>query len=1108
MDLTTKVEGPARHGHLGENTVAELLDGAVPQELLRTIEEHLESCEACRKLVSGAANLSRDSRTPDAATATAQKAAQARAERGQIAVPLDGPVTLESPGRYALQGEHARGGQSIIWRVFDTHVGREVALKRLRPPGPPRTAAGSAPTDTSVQRFLREARLTGQLEHPSIVPVYEVGQHADGTLYYTQRFVRGRTLRAALAECKTLGERLRLLPHFVDVCQAVAYAHDRGIIHRDLKPDNVMVGSFGETVVLDWGLARVRGDQQAEAHEAYERDEAPHPQLNSLSGTPTEQGTVMGTPAYMSPEQAEGRVDLLDERSDVFSLGIVLYELLAGQRPFSGSTAPALLAQIRKAQPRPVRELCPEVPPELAAVVERALRGDRALRTQSATELAQDLEAWQAGGKVSAYEYSSWDLLTRFVHKNRALSSVSVLLVLALGAAGAIFERGEQRARGQLAEALIWRGRAAEREQQWSHAAAFFAASRVQRDLPEARAALAIDELRVVPPLAAQRLYGLTSFALSPGGHAAVLVSVGGFYRSDELSLDPPRLMAPEKKRVPLVAVYSPDGKWIAGAGSYGGIHLWDAATFAQVGEDLGPTRGACCLAFSAGGLVAASLEDQSVRIFDLATRSEVARLARPTMTGGLAFSPDGALLAVAEDSHQISLWRAPWTEPVGRLAGHEGGVDAVVFSPDGKLLASVSSDRSLRLWDVATQQPLARLELGAPSTGPMAAAFSPDGRRLASVGPEGSALVWDVASRQRLLRVDASSGDVAAVDFARDGRLVTAGADGRLRTWDVAAALAGLGRLGAHAGTANAVLFLPGGGQLVSAGSGGLLIWDTKTHAQVGAVPGAEEAAALANAGSGELWRGGGQGSVDLIQLATGKVLRHFAGSDAPVRLVIPLEGDRIAAAAYDGRVRVWSLATGKLDYEIEADARYFERLADGRFASFARRQVSYWDSRTGKADGTVAIPATPAFNSATFSPDQHTLAVALAEGGARFFSLPSGREQRGLDGVASRAQVMLFTPDGSRLLSGGDSLTLHALPGGQPLLRRSGTEGYVKWIALSEDGTQLATCTLDGSVWLLPLGGKDQLGVPSDALARVLQRAGLQLTGVELSEPGSPEH
>ena len=328
-------------------------------------ERHLDGCEQCQAALGAAASRSRS--TP--ADGTQRTPADV--------LPLQ---ELETQGRYLVRGEHGRGGQSVVLRAFDVRMGREIALKALRG-----GADGPSPADSNAaRRFLREARLTAQLEHPGIAPVHEIGRRADGRLYYTQKLVRGRTFARALAEADTLADRLRLVPHFAGICQAVAYAHERGIIHRDLKPANVMVGELGETVVLDWGLAKRRGE--AELGEA-----AAPPASTGAAGAPTgaspavnryaggdgggttQQGTLLGTPSYTSPEQAAGEVGAVDERSDVFSLGVMLYELLAGRRRFVAGTPVALLFQVRSAAPSPIRELCPAAPPELVAVAERAL---------------------------------------------------------------------------------------------------------------------------------------------------------------------------------------------------------------------------------------------------------------------------------------------------------------------------------------------------------------------------------------------------------------------------------------------------------------------------------------------------------------------------------------------------------------------------------------------------------------------------------------------------------------------------------------------------------------------------------------------------------------
>ena len=303
------------------------------------------------------------------------------------------PAVQETPGRYTDITEHGRGGMGRVLLVQDQHLGRDIALKELLPlPG----AKTDEPTPVRLSgphmaRFLQEARITGQLEHPSVVPVYELGHRKDGTLYYTMKLVRGKTLAEAIRQCGSLKERLKLLPHFVDLCQAIAYAHSRGVIHRDIKPSNVMVGEFGETVVLDWGLAKAKDRKDIHADGLAKTlkvmnfgDEA---DLQK-----TQYGSALGTPVYMAPEQAKGELDQIDERSDVYSLGAVLYELLALQTPFAGLSVRQTLHHVVHEEPKPIRSIDPDVPMELVQICERAMRKDPEERYESAQVLAEKVQ--------------------------------------------------------------------------------------------------------------------------------------------------------------------------------------------------------------------------------------------------------------------------------------------------------------------------------------------------------------------------------------------------------------------------------------------------------------------------------------------------------------------------------------------------------------------------------------------------------------------------------------------------------------------------------------------------------------------------------------------
>ncbi len=326
-----------------------------------------------------------------------------------------------APGRFSSPGglvELGRGGLGHVLLQRDHAIGRDVAVKVLNPVPAPMRAAAEA-------RFVREARLAGQLEHPGIVPLYDFGRDERGDLLAVMRRIGGRTLAATIAAAPTLEERLRLVPHVVALAQAVAYAHSRGVIHRDIKPQNVMVGTFGETLLLDWGLARVHG-----------APDDPAQGVDSSDAIHTRQGAAMGTPAYMSPEQANGQMAEVDERSDLFALGAVLFEVIAGRPPFADATVEGALTRARLAAVPTLTQLVPGVPRELAAITHRCLAAKKTARYPDVKALLADLERYLAGRRVWAYEYTQLELARRLLRRHR-VTAAAVVVALVVGAVAA-----------------------------------------------------------------------------------------------------------------------------------------------------------------------------------------------------------------------------------------------------------------------------------------------------------------------------------------------------------------------------------------------------------------------------------------------------------------------------------------------------------------------------------------------------------------------------------------------------------------------------------------------------------------------------------------------
>ncbi len=376
------------------------------------------------------------------------------------------PVANQHPqftmgDRFIPVRPHARGGIGLVWVARDCELQRDVALKVIQPK--------YAERSDQRARFLLEAEITGKLEHPGVVPVYSLGRDAEGRPYYAMRFIRGESLSAAIKgfhqarrqEAESAGkyapsmwgvEFRQLLGSFLDVCNTIDYAHSRGVLHRDLKPANIMLGQYGETLVVDWGLAKVIGKSDLAPVQGEGNFEPSLARETSASSSETQQGMAMGTPAYMSPEQAKGLIDELGPASDVYSLGATLYELLTGQVAFPGEKVKEILEKVRQGDFPPPRSVCRSLPAPLEAICCKAMALVPDERFASVRALAQDIEHWLADEPVTAYAERPLERLGRWFRQHRtwAYAAFATLVGICLVATvAAVFIEGSRRSEAE-----------------------------------------------------------------------------------------------------------------------------------------------------------------------------------------------------------------------------------------------------------------------------------------------------------------------------------------------------------------------------------------------------------------------------------------------------------------------------------------------------------------------------------------------------------------------------------------------------------------------------------------------------------------------------------
>jgi WD40 repeat protein len=918
-------------------------------------------------------------------------------------------------GDYEIIDELGGGGMGIVYRARSRGLDRVVALKVIRDA----EYAGPAKLD----RFRAEAQALADLRHPNIVQILHFAEH-EGKPYYTMELAGGGTLVDRLRRDRSLPDR-SAAALVETLARAMHAAHRKGIVHRDLKPANVLFGADGIPKVTDFGLVKKVG----------------------AAACRTVTGAVMGTPDYMAPEQARGDAKLVSPATDVWALGVILYECLTGRPPFGGASHAEVMARVQAQEPTPPAQVRPGVARDLEAVCLKCLEKDPANRYPTAGALADDLRRFLDGlptdRPVSAWRRLEFDLYV----KNVALA-----------------ERA--RAAGDAAGAGQFLGACPADLRGWEWHC--------------------LQNLRRAGPLAfADHQDAVFAVAFGPGGsHLASAADDQAVITRDARSGEVLRRLSGHGDQVYALR-FTPDGRRLVASSQARVVKVWDLETGVLtdlrghgdvvVGVDCSPD----------GRLIASASDDGTVRLWDLEAGKEVKALRGHTdMVNAVAFSPDGRLLASASYDQTVRVWDVTDGREVCRKDGHSSFVWSIAFGPDGRTLASAGGDETVRVWDLEREHETHVLR--GHSGVIWSVAFSPNGARVASAGWDKTVRLWDPVAGREVAAFHGHRDAINSVAFSPDGlRLASAGDDRRVLVWDATPDQAGdpsvALTLRDHAASVNAVAYSPDG-RLLATGdndrsvrlwdaAGGEPLWTARHAALVTAVGFSPDGTRVVSASADKtvrVWDAATGG--EALPPLRGHADRVYAAAFSP-------DGRRLASAGWDRTVRLWDAATGRPEGVLTGHANWVWDLAfdpsGARLASAGKdRRVIVWDLATARPVLDLGGHDLQAFGVA-FDRDGRLIASAGADGLVRLWDAATGAPVRALAGHAERVYKVAFDPTGERLASAGEDQTVRVwdLRGGAAAVRRGHTR-QVNHVAFSPDGARLASAGDDRTVRVWVLG------------------------------------
>jgi len=1074
-----------------------------------------------------------------------------------------GRVHREAARRFRILRPHAQGGLGKVSVARDLELNREVAFKEIR--------VQYADDESARARFLLEAEVTGGLEHPSIVPVYGMGCFSDGRPYYAMRFIKGQSLQevvdhyhhASTQGAETANERsveLRgLLQRFIAVCHAIEYAHSRGIVHRDIKPANIMLGSYGETLVVDWGLAKPLGREEVLPQKDRSAESTTVDWLLPASGSsvePTRMGATIGTLQFMGPEQAAGRIDLMGPPADIYSLGATLYYILTGRASVIGKTVGEVLRAIESGNIAPPSAVLPGIPKSLDAVCLKAMALQPDDRYESARAMAKDLERWLADEPVSVHTESTSDRVARWLRRNRAwfravtLSAVAIIVVLLIAIVLINRQRNIANHQRELAENLtIEKTELALRETELRKKAQWQAASRSfernllrceQHDPAEAILSL-VENLKEAKSIEAADLEysvrtqlgrwqgalntldsttvlndAIRGLLLSPDGNK-MLVSTNG--PTTLMDLATGKMLGaplPHEKRI-TAATFCPKTDRFITASEDQTIRFWDASTCEPLGDPISMNAAVVALSLTSDERVLATASGSVIRLWDAESKSfNEENLTHSEAITDIAFRPDSSLLLVCDWKGQVNLWNIETRQIVDVPWEHGSAVLDIAISPDGKTAATCELNHRAQLWEISTGKQLGKPLMHTGMVGH--ASFSTDGSRLITGCTDQLARVWDVATGELLGSTLHHGSIVNAATFNLDGQFIWTGCgDHGLRRWQVA-----------NGRSTN--LTLGNNGNVVAAkfdnASDSLLTLSGAVVAGTFALPGELrnlklldetllrdpvlsndwlESAAFSFDGK-LVAVASGEHEVQVWSVSSGELaLPAFELASAVKCLAFSNDQSMLLAGTAAGDVHIWNLVTGKaLGPPIHLDQRI---SACAFFPSNDRFMVGGWDEKVriyrvdrGSENRLVELEHDSLITSVGPNLAGTMYFTCTANGSIRLWDAQTHQQIGLVMKYESRVKNAIFTSDGGSIFAGYFDGSIR-----QWDIRTQTEMGPPLWqskeimaIDISADGERLATACADWTIKLWDVGAAS--GTPE-----MVQRRFERLTNMEQLSDGS---